>query len=250
MRYRWEFDEQDVRQVQAFVARWSKSPLVTERIRRNLSSTKQPVTRERFWLKLVACLLTSQQRSGPNDPVTRFLRVNPFPLRVSVCDQQKGVAVYCSQVLREFGGIRFTSRIPEFVHQNLPLLTGSGWTVCRVVLDRLCQDGGIKQERSAANFIEDRFVGFGPKQARNLLQMLGLTRYEVPIDSRVARWLRDFGFPVPLSAASLNDRAYYEFVEDGLQTLCQACGIVPCVLDAAVFASFDGDEWTDEIAFW
>jgi hypothetical protein len=33
--------------------------------------------------------------------------------------------------------------------------------------------------------------GVGPTQARNLLQSLGLTWYEIPLDSRVVRWLRD-----------------------------------------------------------
>ena len=33
--------------------------------------------------------------------------------------------------------------------------------------------------------MSERLAGFGPKQARNLLQGLGLTRYEIPIDSRI-----------------------------------------------------------------
>jgi hypothetical protein len=32
---------------------------------------------------------------------------------------------------------------------------------------------------------------------------------------------------------------------DGFQALCQACDVVPCVLDAATFASFDGGGWTE-----
>ena len=38
-------------------------------------------------------------------------------------------------------------------------------------------------ERQAADYFADHFAGFGPKQSRNLLQSLGLARYEVPIDS-------------------------------------------------------------------
>jgi hypothetical protein len=75
---------------------------------------------------------------------------------------------------------------------------------------------------------------------------LGLTRHEIPIDSRITKWLNGFGFPVRLSASALADPNYYTFVMDDFQALCQACGVVPCVLDAAIFPSFDGSGWTEE----
>ena len=70
-----------------------------------------------------------------------------------------------------------------------------------------------KTERAVANYIEDTFKGFGPKQSRNLLQMLGLTRYEIPIDSRLITWLNPCLSPVALTSPLLGDRAFYEFVE-------------------------------------
>lgn len=94
-------------------------------------------------------------------------------------------------------------------------------------------------EVEAADFIDDNLKGFGPKQARNLLQGLGLTKYEIPIDSRVTKWLNDFGFPVWLSAVALADREYYGFVSEGFHRLCEACGIYPCLLGAAIFSSYD-----------
>lgn len=81
--------------------------------------------------------------------------------------------------------------------------------------------------------------GFGPKQSRNLLQWLGLTRHEIPIDSRVMSWLNDNGFPLPMSSRLLLYNDYYEFVENGIHELCRLCNVFPCVFDAAVFASFD-----------
>lgn len=82
-------------------------------------------------------------------------------------------------------------------------------------------------------------MGFGPKQSRNLLQGLGLTKYEIPIDSRITKWFNEFGFPVKLSASALSDLNYYKFVSKGLRELCDACNIYPCLLDAAIFSSFD-----------
>jgi hypothetical protein len=37
----------------------------------------------------------------------------------------------------------------------------------------------------------------------------------------------------------LSDQAYYRFVLDGFQRLCATSRVYPCVLDAAIFASFD-----------
>ena len=83
-----------------------------------------------------------------------------------------------------------------------------------------------------------------------LLQGLKLSRFEVPIDSRITKWLNDFGFPVKLTASALSDQNYFEFASDGFQRLAEACGIVPCVLDAAIFSRFDGDGWTAENVVW
>src|SRR5207248_11545041 len=99
--------------------------------------------------------------------------------------------------------------------------------------------------KEIANYIQDKFAGFGPKQARNFLQALGLTRYEIPIDSRVTRWLNELGFPFQLSAIALADVNYYEFVSAAVQKLSAKSDVYPCMLDAAIFASRDGDAWTD-----
>jgi hypothetical protein len=81
------------------------------------------------------------------------------------------------------------------------------------------------------------------------MQSLGLTKYEIPIDSRITKWLNDFGFPVTLSANVLSDQNYYNFVLDGFQKLCSAAEIYPCVMDAAIFASNDPD-WPEELLIW
>ena len=64
--------------------------------------------------------------------------------------------------------------------------------------------------------------------------MLGLTIHEIPIDSRVAGWLKANGLPVkyPLT----NERDYCRVLDD-IQELCRRAKIVPCLFDAAVFAA-------------
>ncbi len=78
-------------------------------------------------------------------------------------------------------------------------------------------------ERHAAHMVDALLAGFGPKQARNLLQVLGLTQHEIPLDSRVAKWLKSFGFPAPVSAAALSDADFYDFALDGFQQIASAC---------------------------
>lgn len=104
---------------------------------------------------------------------------------------------------------------------------------------RISQKPTPEAEVEAADFVDGRFKGFGPKQSRNLLQGLGLTKYEIPIDSRIIKWLNDFDFPVKLTGKPLGDPEYYKFVSRGIRELCDACGIYPCMLDAAIFSSFD-----------
>lgn len=229
---------------------WSDDPFVRARIERNLGETKPPVTREMFWSGVYACLLTTQQRSGPASPVTKFLLLTPSPLRLSTCEDQHNLPVYATRVLSRFGGLRRTTIIGKELQANLPMLQGKRWQEVTQYLETVRTRQTEDAERKAANFIEEGFRGFGPKQSRNLLQYLGLSRYEIPLDSRVTKWLRAFGFPVGLSAAILSDRDYYEFILDAVQALCRRAKVYPCVLDAAIFTSFDKGDWTEETVVW
>ncbi len=55
---------------------------------------------------------------------------------------------------------------------------------------------------------------------------------------------------MPLSATGLSDPGYYAFVSEGIQALCSAAKVLPCILDAAIFASYDKDEWPDDLDLW
>ena len=198
----------------------------------------------------MSCLLSSQQRSGQDAPVSRFILLKPFPLNYENCKTQDDLHGFSLNTLSDFGGIRFTNNIAGYLTENFYSLGDSLWQETSDILEGLRFGSDAQMERKAAIFIDEHFKGFGPKQSRNLLQSLGLTRYEIPVDSRIIRWLNDFGFPVKLTADALSDRDYYEFIADGIQQLCKEDDIYPCVLDAAIFASFDGDKWTEENLIW
>jgi hypothetical protein len=252
MRFTWHIEPEDIAKVQAFVNSRCHDTFVKQRIAKNLSKQKPPISEEEFWECLVACLLTTQQKSGPKSKVTEFIATRPFPLRYDVCmSHQDELLDFAHKLLAEFGGLRWPKQIAADIAANLGTLEGKwGWQRVFQMLDRLREVQTQEMERTVAHFIDERLCGFGPKQSRNLLQALGLTKYEIPIDSRVTKWLNDFGFPLKLSANALADSNYYEFVLDAVQQLCREADVVPCVLDAAIFSSFDGEGWDGVKNIW
>ncbi|PVB60835.1 hypothetical protein [Labrenzia sp. 011] len=243
MEFSFEITENDIARVKSFVRQHENGRFVVERRSRNLTESKLEITKEKFWKAMTGARLTSVQRSGPQSPVIRFLSSQPFPLAYCrVCEFEKPEH-FIRSTLVNAGGIRFSNRIAEDLSANLEQLQSGAWKQTLADCNALRSATSPQDERRAADHIRITFKGFGPKQSRNLLQSLGLTRYEIPIDSRVIHWLKDFGFPVPLSAAALTDSDYYNFISDGVQELCRRSGVEPCIFDAVIFSARDGEDW-------
>ncbi len=257
MRIQWVVDRQDTERVAEFVVSQRGRSFAQHRIRKNVRGPVPSFHREVFWQAMVSCLLTTQQRSGPESAVTRFICTEPFPLDLQTCVQQPEVDDYVERIVTDFGGLRRARRIGEEVRACLVWLEGQGgWLEIECEANALaecrrCRPQGSDKlaERAAAKLVAENLKGFGPKQSRNLWQTLDFTRYEIPLDSRITKWLNGIGFPVKLSASGLADANYYDFVMDGVQELCAAGGVLPCVLDAAIFAGFDTD-WPAETLIW
>lgn len=251
MRIDWKIDPDDIKRVKDFYnaiknhKEYGKD--VQDRIERNIIRKKRPdISKQRVWYVLVGCLLTTQQKSGRQGNVYKFIHTKPFPLAYKTClSKRNNVEKYSRQTLSDFKGIRFTNKIPLQISENLTLLEEEGlWADILTELKKLQKKTTRDKEREVADYIDDTFSGFGPKQSRNFLQWLGLSRYEIPIDSRVVKWLKEFGFPGALSVDALSDKDYYHFVSDGIQELCRAGNIYPCALDAAIFTDGDGKRRT------
>jgi hypothetical protein len=250
MQLHWQVDPVDAARVRAFVDRYRDDAFVRYRVERNVTHPATAVALEDFWLELVGCLLTTQQRSGPDSPVMRFLGLQPFPLSYAICASRHDLLTAAVSALQSVPGIRRYNIIANQIAANRDLLARGLWEELQAVLATLYGPHAPEAERTAATFIDEHLSGFGPKQSRNLLQGLGLTQYEIPIDSRVVRWLNDFGFPLPLSAFVLSDVGYYTLVSEGIQALCRAAGVLPCVLDAAMFISFDRGWTKNHVQWW
>lgn len=202
-------------------------------------------SKHRFWKTMIICLCTTQQKSGKGSRVWQFEEIKPFPLSYQECKQKRNLQKYIEKTLSYFK-LRRSKRISEEVEYNFNWLENGGWKDIKICSKDLlnCRERRPHRsdrhlERETANIVRINMKGFGPKQSRNLWQTLGLTRYEIPIDSRLTKWFSKFEFPLRLTSQNLSDPDYYNFVLDGIQEMCYVSGIYPCVLDAAIFSSFD-----------
>jgi len=244
MNITWNISQQDIDKVQKVIAE-NDNPFLRARRLRNVEKQNIVINKETIIKTMIACLLTSQQRSGPNSMVGKFLQQNPFPITVNTIENTDNIQELIKNTLSKNGLKRHINRISKFFATNFEIIQKENWSIIQTLIELKGKDSK-NDERIIADSIAEKFDGFGPKQSRNFLQTLGLTRYEIPIDSRITNWLNDFGFPVALTSSPLGDKGYYHFVSDGIQELCEKAEIYPCLLDAAIFSSFDNDEWTEE----
>ena len=142
--------------------------------------------------------------------------------------------------MEEFGGIRRPPTISDQIKYNFKLLEDGLWKPLQEHITTLNGADNPQAEREAAHFLAEHLKGIGPKQSRNMLQGLGVTKYEIPVDSRITKWLNSNVLRFKLNAALLSDHTYYDMASDGVQQLCEKAKILPCLLDAAIFTSFDG----------
>jgi hypothetical protein len=249
MKLSWQIEDTDIQNVKLFYEAHKNNPFVLNRIDRNVKKSLPNFTHDIFWEAMISCLITTQQRSGPNSSVTKFICTSPFPLNYSKCKVSTNLKNAVEETITTFGGLRRGKTIGEEVEFNFKWLEKSGWKIIYEIVEDMTKNQTLETERKSAEIIIDNLKGFGPKQSRNLLQSLGLTKYEIPVDSRITKWATAFGFPIKLSASALSDKNYYNFVMDGFQIICAACDIFPCVLDAAIFSSFD-EEWPEDKLVW
>jgi hypothetical protein len=253
MRMAINYSSQDIKSIQAVVSDNRYKTFFRQRVSRNVDGDVPQITREIYWQTMVMCLLTTQQRSGPTSRISRFLFENPFRLSLKACQHETDLEVFVRRELENYGGIRFGPKIASQMNINLVALSKGGWKALEQHSIGLIQQRKSRPnpdnyhlERDAAYFVERNFKGFGPKQSRNFWQSLGLTRYEFVLDSRVLKWLRGKKFPIPLSSMALGEEEYYCFVSDILREWCAQAEVFPCLFDAAIFSSFDHEEWPEE----
>ncbi len=200
-------------------------------------SAKVP-TREEFWKQLVLALLSSQQIWTPGSLIDRFSQTEPFALALASyrgMDEQ--------QVIARLKGFRFARRVAAYLQADHEALFGTPneWTKIESQLRELAAQVNSpadpahrNREREVARYLAAMLRGVGPKQSRNILQELELVRYEIPIDSRVAEWLRtNLGWEIRTD--QLGDGNIYEKWLDKIQIACAKAEVLPTIFDAAAY---------------
>jgi hypothetical protein len=259
-----EFTEMEVQAVKNILENKliKQRRFVINREAHNVDGTPPNISDDDLWFALVMCLLTTQQRSGPGEAVDLFIQQEPFPLSLHNCRHSENLREMAFEILTAAKGIRRTEKISKAMHVNLQALKKGQWSALQY-----WRDGLLKQrsqapnllhreiEEQAANYLDDTFLEFGPKQSRNFWQILGLTRYTFVLDSRILKWLHenlkiDNGL---LVAEGLVNRHYYRFISDILLKLCHQAAILPCMFDAVIFDAMDevrDREWSDTGKIW
>ena len=197
-----------------------------------------------FWYEMVHARLTTRAKV---DLVQEFMKVSPFPLAYETVRSKgpkRNVERFIDRVTKKHG-FWLHKDIADNLAVNFERLEEGEWPTalreCNRLIKRLSGEAERQEtERAVANYLRDTFKGFGPKQSRNLLQMLGLTRYETPIDSRVMNWLNQY-LPgdARLTSGMLSRRERYESILDDIQELCRRAKIEPRIFDAAFFSVKD-----------
>ena len=241
---KWNIKRSDIKYVKNLIKDQAGSARVKSR-KKNLTRSKSSIDEGVFWRSMAVARLTAQNPVGSGSRVDRLAKTTPFPLAYEiVCLKRRNLEDFIAETIRN-AGIGKYKRSARDLTTNLRFLEEEkGWEQTLNEVNRLIEPitsiaATKKKEREVARYIAKMFQGFGPKQSRNLLQMLGLIRYETPIDSRVMKWLNKYILPghAKLHSDMLADKEFYEFVLDGIQDLCEQAEIYPCIFDAAVFSA-------------
>jgi len=173
----------------------------------------------------------------------------PFPFSYAICSEQENLTEYVTRTLKSYKGIMYYNNIGTSVGKNYRWFSNGGWDKFEGLINPLIKQRkqipaleDQKIERKACEELRSYLQGIGTKQARNYLQLLGLTRYEVPIDSRFLSWFNELGIPITLNPKALSYAPTYNAVLDKIQELCVKADVLPCILDACVYGRKD-EEW-------
>ena len=255
MTSKWKPTPEDRESVNMLLDKHVGNEVIWRRVKINLADRKEKVTKAQIWRGMISMRLTSRQSSGPKSAVAEFNKKNPYPLSYDAVEQRKNSKdreKYVANTIKKHGAHYTYDQIGKQTAQNFYRLTEWGkWGELLEQVNRLTTLQGVhllthsqrkKVEREVARYLDFLLLGIGPKQARNVLQELGLTRFEIPLDSRfMIKWLRkETTFPKEtLDSLSLSQPLHYEFILDEIQHLCESCNEYPCLVDAAVFVNPD-----------
>ncbi len=256
MKAKWVIDKASLQRWSDFKDANIDHQMVKDRQSRNVERNNIVLSKKKLWRSFVVCQITTLQKSGPNTPVSRFLNSKSSALYYDdLCTQNVSVKELLEDELSK-AGLRFPIKIASNLSQILELLKKDEWTILLNHLKKLKLNPIQSQEQLVVEYLQSnysieerqglglekvrkKYPGLGPKQARNFIQMIGLSRYEVPLDSRVLKKLKELGCSFVPGSSALSDESVYRFLQSGIQQIAEALDVHPCILDACIFSSFN-----------
>lgn len=235
----WEIDDATLERWRNFVEENKKNELVLRRVARNIKRKEVDLSKANIWKVFVGCQVTTQQRSGPDTPVGYFLNSKSPALDYAACKKSSSIE---ELLKREFSkaGLRRGNTMADYLSKILSTLENGEWETLLKHLSTIESRTTREKELKVAQYLQSNlYPGLGPKQSRNFIQWLGLSRYEIPLDSRVLKKLKELGCEFVPPATALSDETVYRLLQDGVQQLAAMLNIYPCYLDACIFSSFD-----------
>lgn len=215
------------------------APRVQKRNQHNVMRKNIHITEDSFWEALVIAILSTQSRN------TEEFGKGRAELEIDNYEKMKNCKDIANRV-RRLKGIRYTNKKPESIARSMGILQ-ERWEEIKKHLETLRYDPSLEKEREVADYLREMFKGnqIGLKQSRNIVQMLGLSQYVIPLDSRVMKVLEaNGGIKKPKQKKPLQSRAGYCDIEDQVNELCEQlngqCGdfiVKPCNFDICAFIS-------------
>jgi hypothetical protein len=225
----WKLSDSDINKVRDFVNK-NQNQKVEGIINRNLNHIDRMLDKDSLLRTMLICLLSSETDSYPERKIEQMLIKKPFLLTYQYLFKVRNIEFLFREVFQTFGITKYVKRVPGYFSTNFEFLEETDWDL-ELEINRATGHELTKfEERKLADRVDRSFKGFGSKESRSFLLAIGITKYEIPIDLKLIKWLENFGFPIKFSKTALQDILFYHFVSDGIQKLCEVSEIYPCVL--------------------
>jgi hypothetical protein len=235
----WTIDNTVLENIRKVIIDNIDSKLAKERKSKNIEKKGIDLSKNNVWKILVGCEITSRQKSGENSPTDQLLKSGSKLFDFNYCKNNHNFII---EELKKFNLRRYNT-IAEWLILIIKEWELGEWDILQKKLTLLKKDHSKEDEKQIIDYLRSgKYKGLGLKQSRNFLQWLGLSIYEIPIDSRVIKVLENCGCNFIPGPKALQDDATYEYLENGLQMISEELQILPCELDACFFHEFGKKE--------
>jgi thermostable 8-oxoguanine DNA glycosylase len=234
----WKLSDSDISRIRDFVKK-HMNPYVEKVKNKNIDHVDRVIDRDSLLKAMLICLMSSETDSYPESKMEQIFNKKPFLLSCQYLFKVSNIELAFQETFKATGVTKYLKKVPRYFSTNFESLVETNWDLESEINRSLGNELTKYDERKLADMVDRSFKGFGSKEARSFLLALGVTKYEIPIDYNLIKWLKNFDFPIKFSKIALQDILFYHFVSDGIQKLCEISEIYPCVLYASIISSYE-----------